>query len=153
MFFPPFLLLVAAIALNFYDGDLFLTAITGAYNYVIQTFGWLVSLTAFAAVVVCALAYISPFGRVVLGGPKAIPLLTRKQLFAIVLTTEHSHRNSVLGARGTIVLFQSSAVKFGHPAAIACSRHLCNVHHLSSLDMDPICLWLTDRPDVCLRLL
>ncbi|MCX5655006.1 MAG: BCCT family transporter [Planctomycetota bacterium] len=87
VFFPPFLLLAAAIALNFLDGDRFSAALAGVYEWVLATFGWLVSLTAFAVVVVCALIYVSPLGRVVIGGPKAKPLLTRWQLFAIVLTT------------------------------------------------------------------
>jgi len=87
VFFPPFLLLAAAIAANFLAAARFSAAVTGVYEWVLDTFGWLVSLTAFAVVVVCSLIYVSPFGRVVIGGPKAKPLLTKWQLFAIVLTT------------------------------------------------------------------
>ena len=87
VFFPPFLLLAAAIAANFLDPTQFSASVTGAYEWVLDTFGWLVSLTSFAVVVVCVLIYVSPFGRVVIGGPKAKPLLTKWQLFVIVVTT------------------------------------------------------------------
>jgi len=87
VFFPPFLLLAAAITANFLDPVRFSASVTGAYEWVLDTFGWLVSLTSFAVVVVCALIYVSPFGRVVIGGPKAKPLLTKWQLFVIVVTT------------------------------------------------------------------
>lgn len=87
VFFPPFLLLAAAIAANFLDADRFSAAVTGVYEWATATFGWLVSLAAFAAVVMCTLIYISPLGRVVIGGPNARPLLTKWQLFVIVLTT------------------------------------------------------------------
>ena len=87
VFFPPFLLLAAGIAANFLDPTQFSASVTGAYEWVLDTFGWLVSLTSFAVVVLCVLIYVSPFGRVVIGGPKAKPLLTKWQLFVIVVTT------------------------------------------------------------------
>ena len=65
----------------------FLKAVRPVYEWVVNTFGWLVSLSALLIVVLCALIYVSPFGRVVIGGPQSKPLLTKRQLFAIVLTT------------------------------------------------------------------
>ena len=65
----------------------FLRVVDTVYNWVTKTFGWLVSLAALIMVVVCALVYVSPFGRVVIGGPDAKPMLTKLQLFAIILTT------------------------------------------------------------------
>jgi len=86
VFLPPFLLCVAAVVLNFTDGELFTTVMTNAYQWVLGTFGWLVSLLAFCMLVLCAVIYASPFGRTVLGGPDAKPLLTKWQMFAVVLT-------------------------------------------------------------------
>jgi len=87
VFFPPFLLLLAVIILNFTKEDLFTSSMNQAYTWVLDTFGWLVSLLSFVMLVLCFLLYISPFGRVVIGGPNAKPLLSRWQLFAIVLCT------------------------------------------------------------------
>ena len=86
VFFPPLALLVAAIMLNFINEDLFLSVAESIYNTVVKTFGWLVQLSALTVLAVCVIIYASPFGRVVLGGPKAKPLLSRWQLFAIILT-------------------------------------------------------------------
>jgi glycine betaine transporter len=65
----------------------FLRGVDAVYNWVTRTFGWLVSLSALIIVVICALLFVSPFGRVVIGGPRAKPMLTKWQLFAIILTT------------------------------------------------------------------
>jgi len=64
----------------------FFRVVTGFYNWTTRSLGWLVSLSALMLVVVCTLVYVSPFGRVVIGGPRAKPMLTKWQLFAIVLT-------------------------------------------------------------------
>jgi len=87
VFLPPFLLMLAALALNFYDADTFTTVMTRAYGWVIDTFGWLVVLAAFGMLLVCVAIGCSPFGRVVIGGPDAKPLLTRWQWFTIALCT------------------------------------------------------------------
>lgn len=87
VFLPPFLLCVAVVALNFADAAKFVEVMKTAHQWVSSTFGWLVSLLAFGMVVLCGAIYVSPFGRTVLGGPTAKPLLTRWQMFAVVLTT------------------------------------------------------------------
>ncbi len=87
VFLPPFVLCAAMVALNFADAERFTAVMTGAYQWVLNTFGWLVSLLAFAMLVLCAGIYASPFGRTVLGGPGARRLLTPWQLFTIILCT------------------------------------------------------------------
>jgi len=87
VFLPPFLLMLAALALNFFDADTFTKVMEGAYDWVIDTFGWLVVLAAFGMLLVCVAIACSPFGRVVIGGPDAKPLLTRWQWFTIALCT------------------------------------------------------------------
>jgi len=64
----------------------FLRVVNGFYHWTTRNLGWLVSLSALMLVVICLLIYVSPFGRVVIGGPQAKPMLTKWQLFAIVLT-------------------------------------------------------------------
>ncbi len=87
VFLPPFVLCVAAVVLNFTNKKLFDTVITDADRWVSGTFGWLVVFSAFGMVVLCGVIFISPFGRTVLGGPDARRMLTRWQMFTVVLTT------------------------------------------------------------------
>lgn len=86
-FLPPFVLLLAVVVMNFVDEKSFTKDMTYAYSWVIETFGWLVSLLSFSLLVLCAVIYISPFGRVVIGGPDAKPLLSKWRLFTIILCT------------------------------------------------------------------
>jgi len=87
VFLPPFLLCAAVVVLNFVDADRFVEVMGAAHRWVIDYFGWLVSLLAFSMLLLCGAIYVSPFGRTVLGGPNAKPLLNRWQMFAVVLTT------------------------------------------------------------------
>lgn len=87
VFLPPFLLCVAVVALNFISGSAFDAVMKNTLEWARDTFGWLVSSLAFCMLVLCAVIYASPFGRTVLGGPDAKPLLTKWQMFAVVLTT------------------------------------------------------------------
>jgi len=87
VFLPPFILCVAAVVLNFADAKTFDTVLTNAYQWVIASFGWMVSLLAFAMLVLCGVIFASRFGSTVIGGPDAKPLLTKWQMFAVVLTT------------------------------------------------------------------
>ncbi len=87
VFLPPFVLCVAMAALNFAAAERFTAVMTGAYQWVLHTFGWLVSLLAFGMLLLCAGIFVSPFGRTVLGGPGARRLLTPWQWFTIVLCT------------------------------------------------------------------
>lgn len=87
VFWPPFLLCVATVATYFLDENTFIVVTTNAYQWTLDTFGWLVSLLAFSMFALCVIIFPSPLGRVVLGGPGAKPLLTRWQMFAVVLTT------------------------------------------------------------------
>lgn len=87
VFLPPFLLVLAVIVVNFVNEKAFTALLTNAYSWVMATTGWFVSLLAFLMLVLCAVIYFSPFGRVVIGGPDAKPLLTKWRLFSIVLCT------------------------------------------------------------------
>ena len=62
VFWPPFLLMLSALALNFYDADTFTAVMTTAYSWVIDTFGWLVVLASCGMLLVCVAIACSPFG-------------------------------------------------------------------------------------------
>ncbi len=81
------MLLLAAVILNFINKDAFAGMVTNAHSWVLGTFGWLFSLTPFLMLIVCVGIYFCPFGRVIIGGPDAKPLLTRWRWFAIILCT------------------------------------------------------------------
>ncbi|MEI8374742.1 MAG: BCCT family transporter [Planctomycetota bacterium] len=85
VFFPPCLLLVPAVILNFVAPRTFANTLESAYNAALSGFGWLVSLLGVVMLLVCAVVYASPFGRVVIGGPGAKPLLRKWNLFAVVV--------------------------------------------------------------------
>ena len=85
-FYPPFLLLLAAVALNFADQETFNSWTTQAHVWVIDNFGQLYCAGALVMLVVSVAVFFSPCGRWVIGGPDAKPLLTRWRLFAIALT-------------------------------------------------------------------
>jgi choline-glycine betaine transporter len=88
VFLPPFLLLLAVIVLNFTNERAFTSVLTNAYGWVIDTTGWLVVLLALFMLLICVVVYFSPFGRIIIGGPDARPLLTKWRLFAIILCTD-----------------------------------------------------------------
>ena len=77
VFLPPFIICLVAITLSFRYPEAFTSNVDAASGWVMDTFGWLISLAAFGMVVLCALIFVSPFGRTVLGGPNARPLLNR----------------------------------------------------------------------------
>jgi glycine betaine transporter len=87
VFLPPFAVCVAAVVLSFTNEKFFATAITAADRWVSSTFGWLVLLLAFGMLVLCGVLYVSRFGRTVIGGPDAKRMLTKWQMFTVVLTT------------------------------------------------------------------
>jgi choline-glycine betaine transporter len=87
VFLPPFLLCAAFVVLQLTNEAEFIKTLTDAFNAVAGTWGWLVSLLAFAMMVLCGIIYASSFGRTVLGGPGAKKLLSTWQMFAVVLTT------------------------------------------------------------------
>jgi len=87
VFWPPFLLLLAAVVLNFIDQETFISVTENARGWVLDTFGWLFSLGAFFMLMLCIAIYFSPFSRVIIGGPQAKPILTKWRWFTIALCT------------------------------------------------------------------
>ena len=102
VFWPPFLLFIAAIILNFaapdkiVDGEKtqgqFSKAVNGANGWILDNFGWLFSGCAFLAVMLCILICItcfwrSGFGNVRIGGSQAKPLMSMWNWFSITICT------------------------------------------------------------------
>lgn len=102
VFWPPFLLLLAAIVLNFAAPDkivdgakepgAFSKAVYGANDWILDYFGWLFSLCAFLAVILCILICVTGFWKsgfcnVRIGGRDAKPLMSMWNWFSITICT------------------------------------------------------------------
>lgn len=87
VFWPPFLLLLAAVILNLTSKEKFSSVTNGARDWILMNFGWLFTLCAFAAVVLCLVISFSRFSEVKLGGAKAQPLMSRWNWFSITICT------------------------------------------------------------------
>ena len=86
VFFPPFILLLAAIVLNFVNEDMLITTFTLLNNVFMEKLGWLATLVGFACLLLLIITAFSKFGKVTLGGKTAKPTLSTFNWFALVLT-------------------------------------------------------------------
>lgn len=86
-FFPPFIILVAFLALSLVDQETFLGVINNINNWIIKNLGWAASILALAIVIVAVVAMFSKFGDVRIGGEDAKPELSNFSWFTIALTT------------------------------------------------------------------
>lgn len=97
VFWPPFLLLLAAIVLNFLAPDtkvnnevvpgLFSTTVKTANGWVLTNFTWLFTLCATLSVSLAIVICFSSFRHVRLGGPNAKPLMSKWNWFSITICT------------------------------------------------------------------
>lgn len=85
VFWPPFLVLLAAVSLSFIDESAFAAAMNGAYNWITHWFDWLFALVALAIVLLLVVIFCSPAGKIRFGGPEARPKYTFWQWFAMSL--------------------------------------------------------------------
>jgi len=79
-----FLIMVAA-CLNDFEATRDVT--TRINDWILRTFSDAFAFSAFAFVVTCIWAFISPLGRIRIGGKDAVPILSRWNWFGITLTT------------------------------------------------------------------
>lgn len=87
VFWPTFLLLLAALLLSYLDLPAFLSLASGANKWILGHFSWLFSLASFSLLLTCVWVYCSPIGKLRIGGEGALPLLGRKRWFAVTLMT------------------------------------------------------------------
>ncbi|MFC6034615.1 BCCT family transporter [Hyphococcus aureus] len=87
VFWPPVVLLTAALAFSLVDFDRFHHLVSAANQWILTHFDWLFSYASFAAVLLIGWVAISPLGAVRIGGPEAKPILNRWNWFSITLCT------------------------------------------------------------------
>ncbi len=76
-----------ALALSVYDKDLFLNVVQGINDAILKHFSWLFSTATILLLLISFLIFISPIGKIKIGGKKAVPILNRWRWFSIVLCT------------------------------------------------------------------
>lgn len=87
VFWPPFLLLVAAALFGLLDAEGFLKYAKVINDFILAKFSWLFSFATLSFVLICVWVYFSPIGKIRIGGKNAKPMLTRWRWFAITLCT------------------------------------------------------------------
>lgn len=87
VFWPTFLLLLAALLFSYLDLPAFLGMAAAANKWILSHFAWLFSLASFSLLLTCVWVYCSPIGKLRIGGVDAKPLLNRKRWFAVTLMT------------------------------------------------------------------
>ena len=87
VFWPPFLLLLIAIVINFAAPEQYAKVINGLNRFILSNFSWLFIGVAAASLILCVVICFSPFGRVRLGGDDAKPLMSMWNWFAITICT------------------------------------------------------------------
>ncbi|MEO1149607.1 MAG: BCCT family transporter [Pseudomonadota bacterium] len=87
VFWPPALFLVICVAASLIDFDRFLEASNNANRFILTHLDWLFTSASFAAVLVVVAVFLSPLGRIRIGGENSVPILSRWNWFAITLCT------------------------------------------------------------------
>lgn len=87
VFFPPWLLLMAMVAISLVNYDQFLSATSAGVNWIIENFGWIIVLVAVMALLLLVSVFFSPLADVRIGGRNASPILKRSDWMFVTLTT------------------------------------------------------------------
>lgn len=87
VFFPPWILLVAMVAVSLTNGEAFLEGLNKVTSWILDNFAWAFNFTTLACVTTVAVVYFSPFGKVRIGGSKARPMMKYLDLVWITLCT------------------------------------------------------------------
>lgn len=87
VFWPPFLLLLAAVIYSFVDLDGFMKVATAINNWILATFADALSLSSLCLLLLLLITLFSPLANIRIGGSKATPLLSKWRWFSITLCT------------------------------------------------------------------
>lgn len=87
VFWPTFLILLAAVIASYLDLDAFLAVASGLNDAILNNFSWLFSLGSLYLLVMAVIVYFSPLGHIRIGGSDAKPLLSPLRWFSITLCT------------------------------------------------------------------
>lgn len=87
VFFPPWFLLIALVVLSIFSEEKFLNGMQTATGFILDNFAWAFNLTTLACLATVIIVYISPLGKVRIGGRNAKPIMRFRNLAWITLCT------------------------------------------------------------------
>ena len=87
VFFPPWLFLMCLVIISLVNSDAFVAGLDIVTDWILNNFAWAFDLTTLGCVFGVLLAFISPLGKVRIGGSKAHPKMTFIDLVWITLCT------------------------------------------------------------------
>jgi choline-glycine betaine transporter len=87
VFLPPWLLLVFMVIVSLVNGKQFLAGLNAVTSFILDNFAWAFNITTLGCVIVVIAVYISPFGKVRIGGRNARPMMKFGNLVWITLCT------------------------------------------------------------------
>lgn len=87
VFWPTFLVLMGAVIASYLDLETFLATTSALNDAILDHFSWLFSLSSLYLLVLAVVVYVSPLGRLRIGGEHAVPLLSKLRWFSITLCT------------------------------------------------------------------
>ncbi|BAU72503.1 BCCT family transporter [Metapseudomonas furukawaii] len=87
VFWPTFLILLAAVVASYLDLSLFLAISKGLNALILDNLAWLFCIAALGMVILALAVYFSPLGQIRIGGERATPLLSKPRWFMVTLCT------------------------------------------------------------------
>lgn len=87
VFLPPWLLLVLMVVVSLTNGEAFMAGLNAVTGWILDNFAWAFNLTTVGCVCTVIIVYISPLGKVRIGGSKARPIMKLRDLIWITLCT------------------------------------------------------------------
>jgi glycine betaine transporter len=87
VFWPPFVVLILVCLFSLIDPEAMIGHISRLNSAMMGEFGWLFSVGALVFFLLCLVVYVSPLGKVRIGGRSSRPVLNRFEWFSITLCT------------------------------------------------------------------
>lgn len=87
VFFPPWLALMALVAICVADNAAFVALLSGVTGWILNHFAWAFNATTLFCVVLVAVVYFSPLGKVRIGGADAVPIMGFRAWVWVTLCT------------------------------------------------------------------
>ena len=90
--------------------------VTGLNDWILKSFDWLFTIAGLSCVVIVLILLISPVSRIKIGGPNALPLLSRWKWFSITLCTTVATGILLWGAAEPLFHLHDSPSGLGYAA-------------------------------------
>lgn len=87
VFFPPWILLIVLVGISLLSEKSFLSGMQAATGFILDNFAWAFNLTTLGCLAVVLIVFVSPLGKVRIGGSKARPIMKFRNLAWITLCT------------------------------------------------------------------